>query len=165
MRPAALALALALAAPGAHALEAGVGAGAALGNVTYLASAGPAAELRLETTGTEGRIRLGLAYLGAVRQDTGEPYTADIEIDPIWNASLQAVYRIPVRQAVVEAGAGLGVRSNAANADYLLPSRINASLTAGIRVGRWYLEARHLSNAWTRDSNRGANWVVAGVAF
>ena len=158
-----LIVALVLAAGPVAAAELRVGAGVALADFDSIERVAPAAELGVDLGDDRGAWRLAVAYLG--EQDAVDYLGNYGTIGAQWIGGAQAVYFVPFDTWRVEVGAGAAVRSNADHADYLLPSTLNVNLTAGVRAGRWFVELRHLSNGWTRDSNRGQNWLTVGAAF
>jgi hypothetical protein len=63
-------------------------------------------------------------------------------------------------------GMGLSWHTHEEGLDYLLPSNVNASLSAGTDFAdNWRIEVRHMSNASTKKVNRGQNLFLVGYAF
>jgi hypothetical protein len=139
--------------------------GAGLADLEHLHEAGPVIEAAIEHPVGHGAWRTTLAWIGAQEVRTSGTRSQRGTIGDYWMAGAQGIYRQPVGRATLEAGAGIAWRTEARNVDYLLPNRANFDLTLGLRIGRTTLELRHLSNAWTRDSNRGQNWLQVGLAF
>jgi hypothetical protein len=159
-------LAIAIAtAPPASALELRIAAGAGLADIEHLHEAGPVIEAAIERPVGHGAWRASAAWIGAQEVRTSGTRSQRGTIGDYWIAGAQGIYQHPIGRATIEAGAGIAWRTEARNVDYLLPNRANFDLTLGLRIGRTTLELRHLSNAWTRDSNRGQNWLQVGLAF
>lgn len=149
----------------AGAAELRVAGGAALADVRHLTEAGPALEVGIDHQVDHGAWRATVAWIGEQDVTTSGAIHQRGTIGDYWLAGAQGVYQYQVGQTTLEAGAGIAWRTEARHVDYLLPNRANFDLTLGLRIGRTTLELRHLSNAWTRDSNRGQNWLQVGMTF
>lgn len=162
----AIALVLVITATAASAadLEPRIAGGLGLADVEHLHQAGPTIEAAIDYPAGHGAWRASIAWIGEQEVRTSHPSQRGT-IGDFWTAGAQGIYQHQVGRATLEAGAGIAWRTEARNVDYLLPNRANFDLTLGLRIGRTTLELRHLSNAWTRDSNRGQNWLQVGLAF
>jgi hypothetical protein len=89
----------------------------------------------------------------------GEQY--DGEMGDFWYLSIER----QVKWRAIFLGLGLSARSHADNVEYLLPQWWNFSLSGGVDIGRFRVQYRHFSNAGFDESNRGQNWLLAGVRF
>jgi hypothetical protein len=148
----------------AHATELRIAGGLGLADVEHLHQAGPVLEAAIDRPAGHGAWRASIAWIGEQEVRTSHPSQRGT-IGDFWTAGAQGIYQYQVGQTTLEAGAGIAWRTEARHVDYLLPNRANFDLTLGLRIGRTTLELRHLSNAWTRDSNRGQNWLQVGMTF
>lgn len=87
------------------------------------------------------------------------------EVNEYWLVSGHYRVQADVGDFVLEFSPGLSLRSRGHNVGYLLPSTVNASLTFGLSRGPFVLEWRHHSNANTRDTNIGQDWLQIGYRF
>lgn len=121
------------------------------------------APISVEVSASRSDWRIRLAHISG--QDVHDDRGGEGRVSDFTLLSVDYLVAKDVGPFILEFSPGLSLRSRGHNVDYALPSTVNVSLTLGMSKGPFVLEWRHHSNANTRDTNIGQDWLQVGYRF